>query len=111
MSLASLTKSAIDQREVKVVPRLVLFKTKSLFGQTGMPTLPRKKWLTVFSQVQRTKSSPRGKKKGSNGRRKEGREGGKGGRREGKKDIILIVSSQTYSVQSFYKGVQININI
>lgn len=77
MSLASLTKSAIDQREVKVVPRLVLFKTKSLFGQTGMPTLPRKKWLTVFSQVQRTKSSPRGKKK-------EAMVGGKKGEREGR---------------------------
>lgn len=76
MSLAGLTKSAIDQREVKVVPGLVLFETKSLFGQTGMPTLPRKKWLTVFSQVQGTEPSPRGKKEGSNGRRKGGREGG-----------------------------------
>lgn len=76
VSLAGLTKSAIDQREVKVVPGLVLFETKSLFGQTGMPTLPRKKWLTVFSQVQGTEPSPRGKKEGSNGRRKGGREGG-----------------------------------
>lgn len=76
MSLAGLTKSAIDQREVKVVPGLVLFETKSLFGQTGMPTLPRKKWLTVFSQVQGTEPSPRGKNK-------EAMVGGKEGEREG----------------------------
>lgn len=78
-SVISQPKSAVDQREVKVVPGLVLFETKSLFRQSGMPTLPRKKWLTVFSQVQRTEPSPRGKNKEVMvGRKEREREGGRG---------------------------------
>jgi hypothetical protein len=53
--------SAIDQRRIKVMHVPVVFGTKSLFGHTGMPTLPRKKCLSAFSQLQRTEPFPRRK--------------------------------------------------